>query len=121
MKQRLLILYTVLLSCLMTVKAADGITSPFVHDPVLAYDGSRYYIYCTGQGIQVYSSADLNKWRDEPSVFDAAPQWAMKMVPGYNGHTWAPDIIFYKGKYHLFYSCRYKEITFLISQYYLKR
>lgn len=105
MKQRLLILYTVLLSCLMTVKAADGITSPFVHDPVLAYDGSRYYIYCTGQGIQVYSSADLNKWRDEPSVFDAAPQWAMKMVPGYNGHTWAPDIIFYKGKYHLFYSC----------------
>ena len=38
-------------------------------------------------------------------MFDAAPQWAMKMVPGYNGHTWAPDIIFYQGKYHLFYSC----------------
>jgi Electron transfer flavoprotein, alpha subunit len=105
MRLKLLITCTVLLSCFITVKATDGITSPFVHDPVLAYDGSRYYIYCTGQGIQVYSSADLTKWRDEPSVFNSPPQWAMKMVPGYNGHTWAPDIIFYQGKYHLFYSC----------------
>ena len=105
MRKRLFIACVAFSSLCIASKAADGITSPIVHDPVVIYDGNRYYIYGTGQGIQVYSSQDMEKWRDEPSVFDAAPLWAMKMVPGYNGHTWAPDIIFYKGKYHLFYSC----------------
>lgn len=89
----------------LTISAADKITSPMVHDPVVAYNGSRYYIYGTGQGIQVYSSSDLKTWRDEPSVFTAAPVWATAMIPGYHGHTWAPDIIYHKGMYHLFYSC----------------
>ena len=29
----------------------------------------------------------------------------MDSIKGYEGHTWAPDIIYYKGNYHLFYSC----------------
>lgn len=37
--------------------------------------------------------------------FSAPPQWAVDSIKGYEGHTWAPDIIYYKGNYHLFYSC----------------
>lgn len=43
---------------------------------------------------------------DNPArCFPAPPQWAMDSIPEYKGHTWAPDIIYYKGNYHLFYSC----------------
>ncbi len=29
----------------------------------------------------------------------------MDSVPGYRGHTWAPDIIYHNGLWHLYYSC----------------
>ncbi len=87
------------------VTAADNIKSPIVHDPVMAKDGDRFYLFCTGQDIKVFSSADMKVWRDEPDVFSTSPKWAENLVPGYKGHTWAPDIIYHNGKYHLFYSC----------------
>ena len=44
---------------------------PDVHDPVLAVgEDGRYYIFSTGVGVGVMSSADLNTWRQEPPVFD---------------------------------------------------
>lgn len=75
------------------------------HDPVLAKQGDTYYLFATGQGISVMSSKDLKNWKFEKPVFEEAPQWAVETVKGYNGHTWAPDIIFHNGLYHLFYSC----------------
>lgn len=75
------------------------------HDPVLAKQGNTYYLFATGQGISVMSSKDLKNWKFEKPVFEEAPQWAVETVKGYNGHTWAPDIIFHNGLYHLFYSC----------------
>ena len=81
---------------------------PDVHDPVLAVgEDGRYYIFSTGVGVGVMSSADLNTWRQEPPVFDreAIPQWAKDSVPGYWGHTWAPDISYRNGEWHLYYSC----------------
>ena len=51
------------------------------------------------------SSKDLKTWKFEKPVFAEAPQWAVEAVKEYKGHTWAPDIIYHNGLYHLFYSC----------------
>jgi arabinan endo-1,5-alpha-L-arabinosidase len=75
-----------------------------VHDPVMIKEANTYYLFCTGFGISVFSSTDLQNWKKEKSVFAAAPQWAVEAVPGYRGHTWAPDITYYNGKYYLYYS-----------------
>jgi arabinan endo-1,5-alpha-L-arabinosidase len=75
-----------------------------VHDPVMIRQDSMYYIFCTGFGITVYSSKDMTNWRRERPVFDKAPEWAVKAVPGYRGHTWAPDISLHNGQYYLYYS-----------------
>jgi arabinan endo-1,5-alpha-L-arabinosidase len=75
-----------------------------VHDPVLIKQDSVYYVFCTGNGISVWSSRDLKEWKKEPAVFAKPPQWAVNAVPGFRGHTWAPDIHYYNGQYYLFYS-----------------
>ena len=81
------------------------VDNPFTHDPVLAKQGDTYYLFATGQGVSVMSSKDLKRWKFEKPVFAEAPQWAVEAIDGYRGHTWAPDIIYHDGLYHLFYSC----------------
>jgi len=96
---------------------------PDVHDPVMACgEDGRYYIFSTGMGISVMSSADLKTWRQEKSVFSvtmkgrdgkehhiegnaAMPVWTTDSVPGFRGHFWAPDISYYHGLWYLYYSC----------------
>ena len=75
-----------------------------VHDPVIIRQDSTYYIFCTGMGISVFSSADMKHWKQEKSVFDKAAEWAVKAVPGYRGHVWAPDISYHNGQYYLYYA-----------------
>ena len=75
------------------------------HDPVLARQGDRFYLFATGEGVSVMSSSDLKTWKFEKPVFEEAPQWAVDAIKGYHGHTWAPDIIYHNSLYHLFYSC----------------
>lgn len=74
------------------------------HDPVMIKEGDTYYLFCTGQGIAVWSSKDLQTWKKEAPVFFKAPQWAADTIPGFKGHIWAPDISYYNGRYYLFYS-----------------
>ncbi|MFW0718219.1 family 43 glycosylhydrolase [Pedobacter sp. N23S346] len=74
------------------------------HDPVMMQQNNRYYLYCTGKGITVWSSKDRINWKAEPPVFDTAPQWAVDAVPGFKGYIWAPDISFSNGRYYLYYS-----------------
>ena len=81
------------------------VTHPLVHDPVMAKEGDTYYLYFTGWGISSMSTKNLTDWNFCPDVFSPIPQWAIDSVPGYEGHTWAPDILFHDGNYHLFYSC----------------
>ena len=81
------------------------VSDPWVHDPVMAKEGDTYHLYFTGRNISSMSSKDLASWRFERSVFSRPPQWAMDSVRGYKGHTWAPDIIYHNGYYHIFYSC----------------
>jgi len=75
-----------------------------IHDPVMIKQDSIYYLFCTGMGISCYSSPDLKHWKRDSPVFMEPPAWAVKAVPGYKGHTWAPDISFHNGKYWLLYS-----------------
>lgn len=75
-----------------------------VHDPVMAKEKDTYYLFCTGFGISVWSSKDLKSWCKEAPVFAKAPQWAVDTIPGFKGHIWAPDIIYHKGQYYLYYS-----------------
>ena len=75
-----------------------------VHDPVIIKQEGIYYIFCTGNGISVWSSKDLHQWKKEPAVFSRPPQWAVDAVPGFKGYIWAPDIQYFNGQYYLFYS-----------------
>ena len=75
-----------------------------VHDPVMTRQDSTYYIFCTGNGIAMWSSSDRIHWKAEKPVFAAPSQWALDAIPGFKGHIWAPDISFYNGLYYLFYS-----------------
>jgi arabinan endo-1,5-alpha-L-arabinosidase len=81
------------------------IKNPGTHDPVLIKEGDRYYLFATGQGISILSSPDLITWKFEPPVFREAPAWAVERIPTFRGHIWAPDVQYYQGRYHVFYSC----------------
>ncbi|MGV8879915.1 MAG: arabinan endo-1,5-alpha-L-arabinosidase [Sphingobacteriaceae bacterium] len=75
-----------------------------VHDPVMIKQKDTYYLYCTGQGISVFSSKDLKNWQKEPPVFEEKPGWVDGMVPDFKNHIWAPDISFHNNLYYLYYS-----------------
>lgn len=98
---------TVLLG--ISMAASSFAFMPPVHDPVLAVgEDGKYYVFSTGMGISVMSSEDMNDWHRESPVFnpkEGIPEWAKDSVPGYRGHTWAPDISFHDGKWLLYYSC----------------
>ena len=75
-----------------------------VHDPVIIKQDSSYYVFCTGLGISVFSSADRKNWKQQKPVFDKAPDWAVQAIPGFSGHIWAPDISYHNGQCYLYYS-----------------
>ena len=75
-----------------------------VHDPVIIRQDSSYYVFCTGQGINVFSSTDRKHWKKEKPVFSSAPAWAVNTITGFKGHIWAPDISYHNGQYYLYYS-----------------
>ena len=74
-----------------------------VHDPTVIKDRDTYYLFSTRAGIAVRCSKDLVTWRLCGDVFAHLPGWAVTDVPGLRG-IWAPDISFFNGKYHLYYS-----------------
>lgn len=75
-----------------------------VHDPVMAYEDSVYYLYTTGYGVGCYSSRDLKNWHVEKPCMEALPGWLTQVQPFAGMHLWAPDVIYYGGEWHLFYS-----------------
>src|SRR5687767_2389373 len=76
-----------------------------VHDPVMIKQNDKYYLFCTGAGISVFSSKDMKNWRKEKQVFAQTPDWVVKAIPRFRGNSmWAPDISYHNGKYYLYYS-----------------
>lgn len=77
-----------------------------VHDPVMAYEGGVYHLFSTGHGLQHATSTDRRTWtvHSEP-VIARVPQWARDSVPDLRNHLWAPDVVRYRGRWWLAYSC----------------
>ena len=78
------------------------------HDPsAIIKDGNKYWKFTTGHGIYGAYSYDLIHWTAGPkTVFPIGtwPSWINSAVPGFDGHFWAPDVIYINGLYHLYYS-----------------
>lgn len=74
-----------------------------VHDPTIVKEGGVYYLFSTRAGIALRCSEDLVRWRLCGDVFPHLPGWAVEAVPGLRG-IWAPDVEFFNGKFHLYYS-----------------
>lgn len=80
--------------------------NPMVHDPVMAYEDSVYYLYSTGMGIQQMTSKDRKTWTvSHQPVMTVIPGWTTDSVPGFMNHVWAPDIIRWNGRWWMAYSC----------------
>ena len=78
-----------------------------VHDPVIVKQGDTYYVFSTngrpGALIPSRCSQDLRRWSLCGHVFDQLPEWARQEIPGARA-PWAPDISYFNGTYHLYYS-----------------
>jgi alpha-N-arabinofuranosidase len=75
-------------------------------DPAIirSHTNGQYYIFSTGRGLPILRSKDLLHWEAVGRVFEKpVPDWAAKEVPGTRG-IWAPDISYFNGRYHLYYS-----------------
>lgn len=107
---KLLLLAAALLSpIIISAQVLSFVTdTPWAHDPVMAYEDGTYYLYCTGQGISQMTSRDLKSWtvkREGVLRDEAIPAWTHDSVPGFENHIWAPDIMNYRGKWYMAYSC----------------
>ena len=86
-----------------------GNLSP-VHDPCIIKAGDTYHLFCSGhvgraEGLIPWRvSKDLVEWTLHGHVLEEIPQWAQASVPGTRG-TWAPDVAWFNGRYHIYYSC----------------
>lgn len=74
-----------------------------MHDPVIASDDGKYYLYTTGSGVPVRCSDDLHEWKLCGAVFWRLPEWAREQVPGVTD-IWAPDVSKHGDGYRLYYS-----------------
>ena len=72
------------------------------HDPsrLLESDG-RFYFCSTGGGCA--SSSDGLVW-ERTGLRISIPDWVDTYLPNGNQGVWAPDIIYFQGKYHIYYS-----------------
>lgn len=80
------------------------------HDPtILAQDGV-FYLHQTGVRVYGKRSTDLRHWEGLPSALPTWPAWIFDAVPGKETASsgredlWAPDLSFFGGEYHLYYS-----------------
>lgn len=75
------------------------------HDPsALIKEGNTYRYFATGNGISSRRSTNLTNWSNNGRVFDEVPAWTRTAVPGFVSNFWAPDVAYFNGKYHLYYS-----------------
>jgi len=78
------------------------------HDPSIGREGDNYYVFATGAApgggqFAIRCSQNLTEWKLCGHVFDSIPEWIHKTSPG-TKDLWAPDISFFNGKYHLYYT-----------------
>ena len=93
----------------LTTYSLTGDVSP-VHDPSILRQGTTWYMFTTDilglpetSALRIRCSTDKINWQVCGSVFPAIPAWVAAKVPGIVG-LWAPDISYFGGLYHLYYS-----------------
>jgi arabinan endo-1,5-alpha-L-arabinosidase len=74
-----------------------------VHDPSIIATSSGYYLFSTGPGLLARRSPDLTNVTFTGSVFSSHPAWVQERF-GAIDSLWAPDISYFGGTYHLYYS-----------------
>lgn len=80
--------------------------TPFVHDPVMAYENGIYHIFHTGRNIGHMTSSDRKTWTVVcEGLIKDIPAWTHDSVPGFSDHVWAPDIIRWRNRWWIAYSC----------------
>jgi len=98
--------YTIILSCLFllhnSVSAQTGDVT-HVHDPSIIKSDQYYYIFSTGDRIEMRRSSDMQHWQRLNQVFPSIPEWGEEEVPGVS-NIWAPDIFYKDSTYYLYYS-----------------
>jgi arabinan endo-1,5-alpha-L-arabinosidase len=70
------------------------------HDPSVIESNGTYYEFQTGLGAK--TSTNLTTWNGASSPF-ATPAWMTAAVSGVTD-LWAPDISYFGGTYHLYYT-----------------
>jgi arabinan endo-1,5-alpha-L-arabinosidase len=75
------------------------------HDPMVIGADGGFYLFSTGNNLGAKTSLNMLAWQGAPDVFTTAtrPAWLATAVPGVS-RLWAPDVSFFGGVYHLYYS-----------------
>ena len=75
------------------------------HDPVVIEAGGRFYLFHTGSGsgLGAKTSTDFAMWANATGPLSPNPSWVASQVPNAS-NLWAPDISYFGGQYHLYYS-----------------
>jgi arabinan endo-1,5-alpha-L-arabinosidase len=75
-------------------------------DPMILRSGGAWYAYGSatgwedaGHALPVLRSTDLRHWRFVGDALTRAPAWS-------SGDLWAPSVLFWRGRYLLFYNAR---------------
>ena len=74
-----------------------------VHDPVIAKENGKYYVYHTGSLIPFLCSPNMKVWEFCGRVFEKNPAWSSEINPNLTD-IWAPDISYFNDKWHLYYA-----------------
>jgi len=75
-----------------------------VHDPMIVREKDTYHLFFTHGGIETRTSTDLVHWTAGPPVFDPIPAWVQQELPDNPGDLWAPDLSYWGGQWHLYYT-----------------
>lgn len=79
--------------------------SLFAHDPTVIKAGSIWYLFYTGPGVQLKTSADGLAWSNPSKVIPDVQSWWLTYAPAMDtNNIWAPDIFYYNGTYWLYYA-----------------
>lgn len=75
------------------------------HDPSIAQEDGKWWVFHTGEGLQVKYSSDGYTWTQGEPVFKEPLSWWKQYAPKMNyNDVWAPDIQKFKDKWLLYYS-----------------
>lgn len=76
------------------------------HDPSILREGDRWYVFSTGDGLQVLQGDSTGRqWTRVPKIFLSPPSWWKAHVPNQKTNdVWAPDVHVFNGKVWLYYA-----------------